>query len=77
MSNLYGTVDGAGKTTASRRGHRSLTTHAACWQGAVRVDLSYNEEGTTEYTVTIVPWRGSGGNSREISRGTLDASKAP
>ena len=75
MSKLYGTVSGASKTKATRRGHSHLVTHAACWQGAVRVELYCDAAGVTHYDVTIVPWQGGGGGERLLSKGVLDATK--
>lgn len=73
MSKLYGTVRGHARTTATRRGHHSLTTHAACWQGAIRTELHCDADGVTHYEVRMVPWQGSGGAERVLSRGVLDA----
>ena len=75
MSKLYGTIDGAGKTQATRRGHNALITYAACWQGAIRVELSCDAKGVTTYEVTLQPWQGSGGSTRVLASGVLDATK--
>ena len=57
MSHFYGTVDGAGKTTASRRGHKNspVTTVAASWSGAVITQLRH-EDGRDYYRVVEVDW---------------------
>ena len=60
MSRLYATIDSdSRKTQPTSRGHRHITTHAATWQGAVRVSLSAGEGGT-DYIVELVPWHGRG-----------------
>lgn len=74
MSNLYGTIDGAAKTRATRRGHRELTTHAAGWNGAIRVTVTHNaDSGEDRYLVELVPWHGSEGTEKVLAAGTLDA----
>lgn len=76
MSKLYGTIDGAGKTQATRRGHSTLTTHAAGWKGAIRVDVVAGEDSDT-FTVSLVPWQNSGGHNVELAHGVLDANGEP
>ena len=74
MSNLYGTIDGAAKTRATRRGHRELTTHAAGWRGAIRVTVTHDaNSGEDVYLVKLVPWMGSGGTEKILAAGSLDA----
>ena len=76
MSHFYGTVDGAGKTQATRRAHKAqgLTTHAAGWNGAIRVAVQHNEStGRDEFVVELVPWKGSGGPEKCLARGVLDS----
>ena len=69
MSKLYATIDSdSRKTQATSRGHRNLTTHAASWDGAVRVNLETLEDGRIRYSVDLVPWRGTG-ESRELASG--------
>lgn len=74
MSHFYGTIDGrTRRSQATRCGDKSsgLVTHAASWSGAVRVELRHNPDtGHDEYTVSLVPWRGSGA-SRTLATGTL------
>lgn len=72
MSRLYGTLQGS-RGEATRCGHKTLTTHAAGWRGAIRVTVGANEDGKDYYTVELVPWKGSGGRSRLIEAGWLDA----
>ena len=74
MSRLYGTLDGAGKTQRTARGHSRLVTHAAGWKGAIRVTVTANEDGSDSYVVELVPWQTSGGERRELASGVLDAS---
>lgn len=75
MSKLYGTIDGAGKTQVTRRGHSQLTTQAACWEGAIRVELLCDEHGVTRYTVIMTPWKNSGGERQVLAAGILNATK--
>ena len=71
MSKLYATIDSdARKTQATSRGHKRITTHAASWAGAVRVDMWISDNGETRYTVSLVPWKGTG-ESRELADGVL------
>lgn len=71
MSRFYGTVRGAAKTEASRRGHTStgVTTYAASWQGAVCCEV-YDENGKDHVRVSLVPWRGKG-VTRELYNGPI------
>ena len=74
MSRLYGTIDGAAKNQGTMRGHTHLTTHAAGWRGAIRVDIVACEDGSDRYTVTLVPWKGSPGSDRVLADGVLNSS---
>lgn len=68
MSALYGTLEG-NRGMATRVGHSKLTTHSACWKGAVRVDLKHDKKtNKTTYTIALVPWLGSG-EHRQIAEG--------
>jgi hypothetical protein len=76
MSQFYGTVRGQAATTATRRGSKSsgITTHAAGWRGAIRVDVFASEDGTEDrYLVTLTPWQSGGGQSSILAEGVLDA----
>jgi hypothetical protein len=77
MSHFYGTVDGKRqKSEATRRGFKDsgLTTFAAGWSGAVRVDIRHDSEtGKDIFEVSLVPWRNSGGRERVIATGELDS----
>ena len=72
MAKFYGTVSGSASTEATRCGSASsgITTHAASWAGAIRVDVGVDSDGTECFTVSMVPWRGSG-EHRELCRGEL------
>ena len=75
MSQFYGTVSGQARTDATRRGSKrsGIVTYAAGWGGAIRVDVSENEAGEDIFYVSLVPWQSSGGQSRELASGKLDA----
>lgn len=77
MSRFYGTVKGCAPSIGTRRGGKDsgVTTHAAGWRGAIRVDVSTDPEhpDVDHFTVTLVPWKGSGGSSTLLASGTLDA----
>jgi len=71
MSRLYGTLQGA-RGEATRCGHRTLTTLAAGWRGAIRVTVDAHGDGSDYYTIELVPWKNSGGKSRVLMTGVLD-----
>ena len=74
MAQFYGTIQGQSKTQATRRGSKKsgLTTHAASWQGAVRVSLFTDEETGNDWCeVSLVPWHSRGVN-RLLYRGPVD-----
>lgn len=73
MSHFYGTLQG-GRGESTRCGTRSsgMTTHAAGWGGAIRVDL-FERDGKDFYRVSIQPWKGSGGTNLTLVEGPLDA----
>ena len=75
MSQFYGTVEGQAKTTATRRGSASsgITTYAAGWSGASRVDGFEGEDGEDRYLVYLVPGGSSGGTHRMLAEGRLEA----
>lgn len=76
MSYFYGTVSGAAKTTATRRGYRSsgLRTTAASWQGAVRVSLE-ERNGKDFAVIQLIPWHGRG-VTRVLCEVPVDGSEA-
>ncbi len=79
MAHFYGTVEGQ-RGEASRLGNvkSGLTTQAAGWGGAIKVQV-YVDEATGEdrYSVTLIPWRNSGGNSRVVAEGKLSSKDEP
>lgn len=72
MAHFYGTVDGSARTQATRRGtvKEPVTTHAASWQGAVRVDVFVGPDGADWCEVSLVPWRNVG-VTRQLYRGPV------
>jgi len=75
MSRFYGTVDGQAATQATRRGSTAsgITTYAAGWRGAIRVDVFVDADGRDSFQVHLVPWQSSGGRTIELASGWLDA----
>jgi hypothetical protein len=76
MSQFYGTVKGQAASEATRCGGKAsgITTHAAGWSGAIRVDVFADTDGADRFRVELVPWQSSGGSSRVLAEGLLDAS---
>lgn len=77
MSHFYGTVQG-NRGEATRCGHKSsgLTTEAAGWHGCIKTHVYYDEETNTDkFEVALVPWQGSGGWSRVVTSGILNANE--
>jgi len=74
MSHFYGTVKGS-RGIGTRMGGKGsgLTTHAAGWNGAIRVTVSHSETHGDVFEVELVPWQGSGGTVVTLARGLLDA----
>lgn len=75
MSHFYATIDST-HAQATKCGTKSsgLTTHAAGWKGAIRVHVTHNAStGNDEFTVELVPWKGSGGTPEVLARGVLDS----
>jgi len=75
MSHFYGKMQGA-RGEATRCGTKSsgITTYAAGWRGAIRVDVSQNEDGLDVFTVYLEPWQDSGGRQIVLADGLLDSS---
>ena len=63
MSQFYGTLQG-NRGKASRHGSKSsgITTYAASWGGAVRVEVYEDSTGKEMARVELVPWHGAGIN---------------
>lgn len=59
MSAFYGTVRGAARTEANRRGHREITVAARSWVGSVVVTL---DGSATDPVVTLQVAEGSTAN---------------
>jgi len=65
MAHYYGTVEGNGRTKASRTGTKKteIRTIAASWDGAVEVKMWWDyHNNCNRYEVKQVPWHGSGCN---------------
>ena len=66
MSNLYAIIDSdARKTKATSRGHKSIVTDTACWNGAIRVELWQAVDGSIQYRVRRTAWEGNGADKAE------------
>lgn len=75
MSHFYGMLKG-NRGLGTRCGSKlsGMTTHAAGWRGAVRVNVWHDEENDEDrFSVELVPWHSSGGRSKEIASGVLNA----
>ena len=73
MSHFYGTINGSAKNESTQRGteNSGLRVVAASWQGAVEVDLKYDEStGRDIATVSLIPWKGAG-VKRELFCGNI------
>jgi len=74
MSHFYGVVNGQSRTDGTRRGSQrsGLATTAASWDGAIKVDLSYDEKaGRNRYTVRMTQWGGSSNHEQLIDTGIV------
>ena len=62
MSHFYGIVQGnRGEATRCGSKDSGVTTHAASWNGAVRVDVFVDQDtGQDVARVALVPWQGRG-----------------
>ena len=76
MSHFYGTLQGqAGEATrcGSKRG--GLTTYAASWAGAIKVEIWHNETtGQDEYLVQRTSWQGRG-DSKVVASGIVGGAR--
>lgn len=70
MSALYGTVIGAARTNANRRGHRVITAAVRSWDGSVTVIMLKGGKDDPP-TVVIRVGEGSRVGGREVWRGSL------
>lgn len=73
MAHFRGTVTG-NRSTASRLGTKrsGLTVEAAGWAGKITVEVT-EHDGVDGYIIRLEPHMGSGGVSRLITSGILDA----
>jgi hypothetical protein len=62
MSHFYGVLQGSrGQATRCGTKNSGVETTAASWDGAIQVDLRYDEESDKNiYTVSQIPWHGQG-----------------
>lgn len=74
MSHFYGTLQG-NRGQATRGGSRDsgITTQAAGWGGAIKVETFVGDDGKDQFAIHLTPWKGSGGRARLIACGHLDA----
>lgn len=73
MSKLYGTLSGASRTKATRRGHNRIVTQAASWNGAIEVEVYIDLDGVEHYEVRRIPWHGGGADkAATLAVGTLN-----
>lgn len=78
MSHFYGTLTG-NRGTATRCGSldSGITTHAASWEGAVRVTVWFNEAEDCDWaTVALTPWHGRG-RDRVLYSGPVSGAPVP
>lgn len=78
MARFYSSCQGnRGKATrlGTMTGNRNgVITQAAGWQGCIEVECFYNRDADRdEFEVRLTPWGGSGGQTRLIASGILDA----
>lgn len=67
MSHFYATASGAGKTRATRQGHKStgIETFAASYDGAIKVTVEHNSRiNRDHYRVFLCDW--PSGNIRKV-----------
>tara|TARA_R110002051_G_scaffold325625_1_gene429489 strand:- start:906 stop:1169 length:264 start_codon:yes stop_codon:yes gene_type:complete len=74
MSHFYGKLQGSrGEATRCGTASSGMTTYAAGWGGAVRVEVYTQADGRDAFMVSLVPWQGSGGESVALATGLLDS----
>ena len=79
MAHFYGEISGS-RGPASRLGSKGsgLSTVAAGWQGSIRTHIWHDETaGVDRFRVELTPWKGSGGDTRTLAEGVLDATVKP
>lgn len=74
MAHFYGTLRGSRTSEATKSGGKDsgLQATAAGWGGAIRTEL-FVVDGRDYYRVMLTPWASSGGTSRVVAEGFLDA----
>ena len=72
MAYFYGTIQGTGKDVTKRSGKLTgLVTYAASFNGAIQVDLIYDEKtGKDIVIIEQIPWIGKG-KQRILYKGIL------
>lgn len=75
MAHFYSSCQGRSGEASRLGGKESgVTTLAAGWEGAIRVNVWYDEEhDRNEFRVMLEPWQGYGFTPRIIAEGILDA----
>lgn len=73
MSHFYGTVQG-GRSQATRgaTSNSGLKTQAAGWNGAIETRV-FVRDGKDLFEVWLIPWQGSAGTPRLLTRGELNS----
>jgi hypothetical protein len=74
MSHFYGTLQG-NRGQATRCGSKAsgVSTYAAGWRGAIHVETFIGDDGEDWFAVYLTPWQYSGGESRMLATGHLNA----
>ena len=78
MAHFYGVLEG-NRGAASRCATKGsgLSATAAGWSGAIVTHITHDSEtGEDLYQVWLTPWQSSGGQSRLLHSGKLDATQA-
>ena len=72
MSHFYGVLSGLHKEV-TRTGTRAsgVCTQVAGWHGAIQVKV-FERDGVDYFEVSLIPWQGSGGSSRQLAYGVLE-----
>jgi len=73
MSHFYGTINGKAKNESTQCGSKNsgLNIVAASWEGAVEVEIRYDEKNDCDMvSVKLIPWKSNGIN-RELYIGKI------
>ena len=77
MSHFYGVLKGSrGEATRCATKSSGISTTTAGWQGAINVQVWHSAGGRDMYRISLEPWQGSGGHSRLLAAGVLNATIA-